>query len=711
MRISPLTRVLAPILFGQWQEGSKCVNPRKGGATPPAVAAVPHIHGRARDALHAAGTALRVELNAQRPGVAAAAQPAKAASGVALNSGAVDASSSALLTALAGVTAASSARRAACAGDASSDAACEALVGGAARLAGALVQCAAQPGAAAPSLALAHALCAALPSLCDSLNAEIRAAAAKLEPAPAAAEAPSADAAGAKKGAGRPALVLGKGTAVLRAFAERQGVLGVDDDQTVVLQGDIRAVVEANAARRKPKIPKGTRDFLPEQMAIRERAFASIVGVFKRHGAVPLDTPVFELRETLTGKYGEDSKLIYDLADQGGELLSLRYDLTVPFARYLAMHSVGNIKRYHIARVYRRDNPQAARGRYREFYQCDFDIAGTYPTMMPDAEVLKVMTELLSGVDIGPFAIKLNHRKLLDAALECSGVPASKFRTICSAVDKLDKEPWTEVRREMVEDKGLSEQQADAVGTFVQLRTEVGQPRELLARLTGPDSPFGGHAGAAAALGEMGTLFDYLEAMDCLQFFSFDMSLARGLDYYTGAIYEAVLVDSGVNVGSIGGGGRYDNLVGMFSGKVIPAVGVSVGIERIFAILEERTRAKSGGVIRATDTQVLVATIGPGLAPRRMAVASSLWRAGVKAEFLFAAAPNMQKQLTHALEGGIPLVVIFGEDEINAGQVKIKRLADSLEMTVPQAELVERIRELLQPGAGEGEGETHVVVS
>ena len=488
-------------------------------------------------------------------------------------------------------------------------------------------------------------------------------------------------------------------------------MLGVDDDQTVALQGDIRAVVEANAARRKPKIPKGTRDFLPEQMAIRERAFASIVGVFKRHGAVPLDTPVFELRETLTGKYGEDSKLIYDLADQGGELLSLRYDLTVPFARYLAMHSVGNIKRYHIARVYRRDNPQAARGRYREFYQCDFDIAGTYPTMMPDAEVLKVMTELLSGVDIGPFAIKLNHRKLLDAALECSGVPASKFRTICSAVDKLDKEPWTEVRREMVEDKGLSEQQADAVGTFVQLRTEVGEPRELLARLTGPDSPFGGHAGAAAALGEMGTLFDYLEAMDCLQFFSFDMSLARGLDYYTGAIYEAVLVDSGVNVGSIGGGGRYDNLVGMFSGKVIPAVGVSVGIERIFAILEERTRAKSGGVIRATDTQVLVATIGPGLAPRRMAVASSLWRAGVKAEFLFAAAPNMQKQLTHALEGGIPLVVIFGEDEINAGQVKIKRLADSLEMTVPQAELVERIRELLQPGAGEGEGETHVVVS
>lgn len=702
------------------------MNPRKGGSTPPAVAAVPHVHGRARDALQAAGTALRVELNAQRPGVAAAAQgkgPGTTQASAPISAGAVDAATSALLTALAAVTTASAARRAACVNDdAVHDRGCGGLVDNAARLAGALAQSAARPGDATPSLALSHAACCALPALCDALNHEMTAAAAKLAATedPSGGRAPALEVAAdvgavpgtgaAKKGAGRPALALGKGTAVVRAFVERQNAVSVDGEATVSLQSDIRAVVEANAARRKPKIPKGTRDFLPEQMAIRERAFSAIVSVFKRHGAVPLDTPVFELRETLMGKYGEDSKLIYDLADQGGELLSLRYDLTVPFARYLAMHSVGNIKRYHIARVYRRDNPQAARGRYREFYQCDFDIAGTYPAMMPDAEVLKVMTELLSGVDIGAFAIKLNHRKLLDAALECSGVPASKFRTICSAVDKLDKEPWSEVRREMIEDKGLTPQQADAVGTFVQLRTDVGQPRQLLARLTGADSPFGSHAGAAAALAEMGTLFDYLEAMDCMQFFSFDMSLARGLDYYTGAIYEAVLVDSGVNVGSIGGGGRYDNLVGMFSGKVIPAVGVSVGIERIFAILEERTRAKSGGVIRATDTQVLVATIGPGLAARRMAMASALWQAGIKAEYLFAAAPNMQKQLTHALENGIPLVVIFGEDEINADQIKIKRLADSTEVTVARSELVHSVRQLLgQDGAADGS--VHVVAA
>ena len=151
-----------------------------------------------------------------------------------------------------------------------------------------------------------------------------------------------------------------------------------------------------NEERRRPKCAKGTRDMLPTQMAIRERAFNIIKGVFKKHGAVEIDTPVFELKETLMGKYGEESKLIYDLEDQGGELLALRYDLTVPFARYVALHNFPSIKRFHIAKVYRRDNPQMNKGRFREFYQCDFDIAGTYGLMIPDAEVLKVLVEILT---------------------------------------------------------------------------------------------------------------------------------------------------------------------------------------------------------------------------------------------------------------------------------------------------------------------------
>lgn len=187
------------------------------------------------------------------------------------------------------------------------------------------------------------------------------------------------------------------------------------------------------------KTPKGTRDYNPQQMTLRQGVLDKIIAVFKKHGAETIDTPVFELKDVLTGKYGEDSKLIYDLKDQGGEILSMRYDLTVPLARYLAMGKVSSIKRFHIAKVYRRDNPAMTRGRYREFYQCDFDIAGTYDPMLPDAECVRVVAEILSSLNIGEFVIKLNHRKLLDGMFEACGVPTDLFRTICSAVDKLDK--------------------------------------------------------------------------------------------------------------------------------------------------------------------------------------------------------------------------------------------------------------------------------
>ncbi|CAI5493852.1 unnamed protein product [Closterium sp. Naga37s-1] len=431
-------------------------------------------------------------------------------------------------------------------------------------------------------------------------------------------------------------------------------------------------------------IPQGTRDFLPDQMAIRERAFAIIAAVFKRHGAVALDTPVFELRETLMGKYGEDSKLIYDLADQGGEILSLRYDLTVPFARYLAMHSVGNIKRYHVARVYRRDNPQMNRGRYREFYQCDFDIAGQYAPMVPDAEVVKVLTELLDELAIGDYEIKLNHRGLLDGMLAICGVPGSKFRAICSAVDKLDKEPWEAVRTEMIEEKGLLPEVADRIGDFVKHK---GEPHHLLATLQAPDSPFAGHADSQAALAELALLFDYLAAMGgAVRRVVFDLSLARGLDYYTGVIYEAVL-KGGSTVGSIAAGGRYDNLVGMFSGKQVPAVGVSLGIERVFTIMEEQERKKNQ-LIRATETQVLVASIGPDLLRTRMEIASALWAEGVKAEFVLAASPNMQRQLEFANKAGIPWMVIFGSAELDKGTVKVKDLERREEEEVTRASLI-----------------------
>lgn len=192
------------------------------------------------------------------------------------------------------------------------------------------------------------------------------------------------------------------------------------------------------------KTPKGTKDWEGTDMVIRDKIFSTITEVFKRHGAVTIDTPVFELKDILAGKYGEDSKLIYDLADQGGEICSLRYDLTVPFARWLAMNSsVQAIKRYHIAKVYRRDQPAMTKGRMREFYQCDFDIAGTYDPMLPDAEIIRVASEIFEGLGWeGKYTIKINHRKILDGIFEVCGVPEGKLRTISSAVDKLDKVCW-----------------------------------------------------------------------------------------------------------------------------------------------------------------------------------------------------------------------------------------------------------------------------
>lgn len=276
----------------------------------------------------------------------------------------------------------------------------------------------------------------------------------------------------------------------------------------------------------------------PFQMAVREKAFKIIRDVFKKHGAMEIDTPVFELKETLTSKYGEDSKLIYDLEDQGGELLALRYDLTVPFARYCAQNRVEKIKRFHIGKVYRRDNPQMNKGRFREFYQCDFDIAGkNYGKMIPDAELLGVIADILKSLDIGAFEIKLNHRKFLDAMITISGCEKRKFKAICSSIDKLDKEDWSKVRKELKDQKGLTDAMCDKLGEFVKYK---GKPWEMLKRLEDEkvfaDSPEG-----LECIEEMKLLFTYLESMQVLDCINFDFSLARGLDYYTGVIYESVL--------------------------------------------------------------------------------------------------------------------------------------------------------------------------
>ncbi|KAM7042300.1 histidine--tRNA ligase, cytoplasmic-like [Acridotheres tristis] len=460
---------------------------------------------------------------------------------------------------------------------------------------------------------------------------------------------------------------------------------------------EMKAQLGADEGKQKfvLKTPKGTRDFGPREMAIRERAFKAIISCFKRHGAEVIDTPVFELKETLTGKYGEDSKLIYDLKDQGGELLSLRYDLTVPFARYLAMNKITNIKRYHIAKVYRRDNPAMTRGRYREFYQCDFDIAGQFDPMIPDAECLKIVHEILSDLQLGDFVIKVNDRRILDGMFAVCGVPDNKFRTICSSVDKLDKMPWEEVRSEMVGEKGLSPEAADRIGEYVQLHGGL----DLIERLL-QDPKLSQNKLAKEGLGDMKLLFEYLTLFGITGKISFDLSLARGLDYYTGVIFEAVLlqqenehVEEPVSVGSVAGGGRYDGLVGMFDpkGRKVPCVGVSIGIERIFSILEQRLEA-SEEKVRTTETQVLVASAQKKLLEERLKLISELWDAGIKAEMLYKKNPKLLNQLQYCEDTGIPLVAIVGEQELKDGVVKLRIVATREEVNVRRESLVEEIR-------------------
>ncbi|KGN63076.1 histidine--tRNA ligase, cytoplasmic [Cucumis sativus] len=449
----------------------------------------------------------------------------------------------------------------------------------------------------------------------------------------------------------------------------------------------IKDIVESNESRRLPKLPKGTRDFAKEQMTIRKQAFSIIESVFERHGATTLDTPAFELRETLTGKYGEDSKLIFDLADQGGELYSLRYDLTVPFARYVAMNGLTSFKRYQIAKVYRRDNP--SKGRYREFYQCDLDIAGHYEKMGPDFEVIKILTELLDELNIGEYEIKLNHRKLLDGMLEICGVPPEKFRTICSSIDKLDKQSFDQIKREMVEEKGLTVEVAERIGNFVK---ERGHPLDLLSKLKQEQSALLQNKGSSDALSELDILFSALEKSKCIDKVVFDLSLARGLDYYTGVIYEAIF-KGGTQVGSIAAGGRFDNLIGMFGSKQIPAVGISLGIERVLVIMEQILKDQNKAV-RATKTDVLVSILGDDLT-LAAELASEMWGAKLNVEFLVN--KRVMKHIDRAKESRIPWIVFLGEREVSEGIVKLKNVETFEEVTISRSTIIDELKKRLTP--------------
>ncbi|UMM30092.1 hypothetical protein L5515_012123 [Caenorhabditis briggsae] len=456
------------------------------------------------------------------------------------------------------------------------------------------------------------------------------------------------------------------------------------------------------------KTGKGTRDYGPAQSALRNSVLQNVVETFNKYGAETIDTPVFELRDVLMGKYGEEGgKLVYDLQDQGGELLSLRYDLTVPFARYLAMNKITNITRYQIAKVYRRDQPVMSRGRYREFYQCDFDIAGQYDLMLPEAECLGIVNELLTKLEIGEFFINLNHRLILEGMFAVSGISPKDFKTICSSVDKLDKTPWAEVEEEMIKEKFLTKEQTSKLGELVRFRELNSNLNnlELLEKMSALPE-LGQNEKFKKGAEELKVLIGYLE-VDGVTTVRYEPSLARGLDYYTGAIYEAVApkalegtaaekaedtAGQPVGVGSVAAGGRYDGLVNMFDSKLkVPCCGVSFGIERLFAIMEARQKS----AVRTTQTEVYVASAQKNMVIERKKLLRTLRAAGIKSEMPLKANPKLLTQFQYAEERRIPLVVLIGERELQEGIVKLRNVVSREEKDVPLDSLVSTIRDNL----------------
>jgi len=420
----------------------------------------------------------------------------------------------------------------------------------------------------------------------------------------------------------------------------------------------------------RARILKGTRDFLPRRMLQRDFVVNRLAEVFQSYGFEPLTTPAIEYLEVLTRKYGEEGeKLIYRLAYKGGDVLALRYDLTIPLCRVFAMNSSNLIKpfkRYQIQPVWRADRPQ--KGRLREFYQCDFDVIGS-ADMLVDAEIISATHDCMEALGFDLFNIRINNRKILNAILEYAGIPKTMGPDVLRVVDKLDKLGTETVTAEL-KDLNMSGASLDAFLPFLNIK---GKPEDVLRELRGALK--GTPAGAESLL-EMEELFRHLKDFSIPRDrYCWDVSLARGLDYYTGPIYETIVEEP--NVGSLTGGGRYDSLLGEFTGEDTPATGASIGLERIITVMDEQKMLPEA----TTITQTLVVHFGKEYRSKAVSLAGDLRRAGLKTEVYYQE-DRLKKQLTYANRKGIPFVVIVAPDELREGKVTVR------DMTTGEQELV-----------------------
>jgi histidyl-tRNA synthetase len=442
------------------------------------------------------------------------------------------------------------------------------------------------------------------------------------------------------------------------------------------------------ASNTKP--PSGTRDFLPDDVRRREYVVDVIRTVYERYGFEPLETPAFENIETLLGKYGDEgNRLIFKILRRGehesrGEAdLALRYDLTVPLARVIAQYQnelPKFFKRYQIQPVWRADRP--ARGRFREFYQCDIDAVGSASTVV-EVELLAAVSEVMTRLGFDDFVVRLNHRRALTALLECAGVPEPLHGAALVALDKLDKIGPEGVGRELRE-RGIAE---SAIKTcldfFTGLTKDAPRAVSALERLRGFVDRHRHGPTAVAELDQIVAVADGTAAHGRIRI---DPSLARGLSYYTGAIMEIAVPDLS---GSLGGGGRYDNLIGMFLGRDVPACGFSLGLERILVVMTERKMFPAS--VAGAPVDVMVTLWNDNARADTVALARDLRRGGLRVD-VYPEADKLGKQFKYAAGRNIPFVAIVGDDERVRGEVAIKNLRSGDQKAVPRSGAAEFIR-------------------
>jgi histidyl-tRNA synthetase len=448
----------------------------------------------------------------------------------------------------------------------------------------------------------------------------------------------------------------------------------------------------------KPSLPQGTRDFGPEVVRKRQYIFNTIRSVFELYGFQPLETPAMENLETLMGKYGEEGdKLIFRILNNGlpekqeearanfekvleGKNVkgiterALKYDLTIPFARYVAMNQ-GQLtfpfKRYQIQPVWRADRPQ--RGRYREFYQCDADVVGS-KSLLNEVELVNIYNEVFNQLGLTGYELRINSRKILAALAEfCGGM--EKMVDITIAIDKLDKIGLEKVKEELT-NRGLNEAQVATIEKYLSID---GTNEEKLQQI----SALLGHL----ETGKLGVEeLEYVNKQSGISNLIIDFTLARGLNYYTGIIFEAK-APATVKMGSIGGGGRYDDLTGLFGVPNIPGVGISFGVDRIYDVLEELKLFPEGVY---TGTQVLFFNLGPAESSAAFSAMQSLRKQGVRCE-LYHEQAKMDKQFRYAEKKYIGFVVIIGSQEVLNNTVVVKNLKTGAQETVALANLSNKL--------------------